>query len=284
MMGAHIKLRRTFTLLIVGLLILFTFDGIAVAFFPPLTGRIVDQANILSAPVKLIITSELEDFEGEDKGPQLVVVTVNSLDGKSIEEYALDLGRHWKIGHIGKDNGIILLIAPNEREVRIEVGYGLEHILTDATANQIIRNVLVPELRKNHWDAAAEAGVKTIIKEINSLQHLSVSETSVSAKNKSSDLWLLAFFFLLCLFRYVMYFFVLCINLIIVGLFIAPLNAILNLFGLKPIAFKGFPLPSRRGRKGSFWDIFGGDSSSGEGGGFEGGGGSFGGGGSSGRF
>lgn len=281
-MGAHIKLRRTFTLAIVGLSILFAFDGVAVASFPPLTGRIVDQANILSAPVKLMITSELENFEGEDKGPQLVIVTVNSLDGKSIEEYALDLGRHWKIGHAGKDNGIILLIAPNEREVRIETGYGLEHILTDAATNQIIRNVLVPELRKNHWDAAAEAGVKAIIKEVNSPQYLPVSKTSDSDKNKSSDWWFIGFVFLIFFFHYVRYFLVLCINLIIVGIFIIPLNAVLSLFGLKPIAFKGLPLPSRNGKKGGsgggFWGGFGG------GGSFGGGGGSFGGGGSSGRF
>ncbi|MBX9621155.1 MAG: TPM domain-containing protein [Alphaproteobacteria bacterium] len=279
MMGAHIKLRQAFALVIVGLSILFAFDGMAMASFLPLTGPIVDQANILSAPVKFRITSELEDFEGEDKGPQLVLVTVNSLHGRSIEEYALDLGRHWKIGHAGKNNGIILLIAPNEREVRIEVGYGLEHILTDATTNKIIRNALVPELRKNHWDAAAEAGVKAIIKEVNSPQHLSVSEASNSDKSKSFDWWTLAFFLLIFFFYYVRYFFTLCINLIIVGIFIIPLNAVLSLFGLKPIAFKGLSLPSRSGRKGGFWSNFGGG-----GGGFGGGGGSFGGGGSSGRF
>jgi uncharacterized protein len=253
------------------------------ASFPVLTGRVVDQANILSTPVKLTITSELEGFEGEDKGPQLVVVTVNSLDEKSIEEYAVDLGRYWKIGHALNDNGIILLIAPNEREVRIEVGYGLEHILTDATANQIIRNVLVPELKKNHWDAAAEAGVKAIIKEVNSLQHLSASEASDSNESKFSEWWCLAFVLLTLFFFEPIYFFVLCINFIIIGIFIVPLNAALRLFGRKPIAFKGFPLPSRGGGKGGpsggFWGGFGGG-----GGSFGGGGGSFGGGGSSGRF
>lgn len=284
MRGAHRKLRHAFTLVIVGISILFAFGEMAVASFPPLTGRVVDQANILSAPTKLMIISELERFEGEDQGPQLVVVTVDSLEGKSIEDYALDLGRLWKIGHAAKNNGIILLIAPNEREVRIEVGYGLEGVLTDAAANQIIRKVLVPELRDNHWDAAAKAGVKAIINEIKSPQYQEASELDES---HTSAWWLLAYFVLLFFSKYIRYVFALCINLVLTILLIAPLNAILWLFGRNPITFKGLPLPSRGGKNGGsgggFWGGFGGGSG-GSGGGFSGGGGSFGGGGSSGRF
>lgn len=277
-MGTVLNLRRAFTLIMVGLTMIFSFEAMAVIAFPSLTGRVVDQANILSSPVKLKIISELEHFEGEDKGPQLVVVTVGSLGGKSIEEYTLELGRLWKIGHAGKDNGIILLIAPNEREVRIEVGYGLEHILTDAVSNQIIRNVLVPELKKNHWDDAAEAGVEAIIKEVNSPQRLPASKISTSKKDESFDWWLVAIVLFVLFFHKIRYLFVSCLNLLIVGVLIFPLNAVFSLFGRKPIAFKGFPLPSRSGKGGrsggGFW----------RGGGFGGGGGSFGGGGSSGRF
>jgi uncharacterized protein len=99
--------------------------------FPALTGRIVDQANVISADARRTIEPKLVDLETKS-GIQLVVATVNSLEGQEIEPYANALFRKWQLGEKTKNNGVLLLVAPNERRVRIEVGYGLEGTLTDA--------------------------------------------------------------------------------------------------------------------------------------------------------
>jgi uncharacterized protein len=109
------------------------FGGFALlaANFPALTGRIVDQANVISADTRTALEPKLADLEAKS-GIQLVVATVASLGGMEIEPYANELFRPWKLGEKTKNNGVLLLVAPNERRVRIEVGYGLEGTLTDA--------------------------------------------------------------------------------------------------------------------------------------------------------
>jgi uncharacterized protein len=92
--------------------------------FPALTGRVVDEAGILDPATKAALEQKLADFEAKTTG-QLVVVTVKSLQGTSIEDYGYQLGRFWQIGQKDKNTGALLIIAPNERKVRIEVGYGL---------------------------------------------------------------------------------------------------------------------------------------------------------------
>jgi uncharacterized protein len=129
--------------------------------FPQLTGRIVDEAGLLTPEDRGAIESELKALE-EKSTDQLVVVTVPSLQGYEIEEYGYQLGRHWGIGRKGTDNGVLLIVAPNERKVRIEVGRGLEPLVTDLMSKIIIENAILPEFRKGHFSAGIRAGVRDL--------------------------------------------------------------------------------------------------------------------------
>ena len=133
---------------------------------PYLTGRITDNAEILGAATKQRLNPQLKAHE--DKTPnQIVVLTVPSLEGESIESYAEQVFNTWKLGQKGKDNGVLLLVAPNERRMRIEVGYGLEGTLTDVAASRIIRNVMTPRFKEGNYNAGVEAGIKAIIELFN---------------------------------------------------------------------------------------------------------------------
>ena len=137
--------------------------GVALAFnFPPLTGRVVDQANIISAQGRSDLETKLKDLENKS-GIQLVVATVKSLEGSDIETYANELFRNWKLGEAKKNNGVLLLVAPNEHKVRIEVGYGLEGTLTDALSSVIISSAIVPRFKANDFTGGIERGVDGII-------------------------------------------------------------------------------------------------------------------------
>ena len=130
--------------------------------FPTLTGRIVDQANIVSAETRQSIEPKLADLESKS-GIQLVVATVSSLEGQEIEPYANELFRNWKLGQKDKNNGVLLLVAPNEHRVRIEVGYGLEGTLTDALAKVIITNAITPRFKTGDFNGGITRGVDDII-------------------------------------------------------------------------------------------------------------------------
>ncbi len=130
--------------------------------FPPLTGRVVDQAGILLDGTEINLARMLKRYE-EKTTNQIVVVTVESLQGYAIEDFGLELGRHWGIGQAGRDNGVLLIVAPNERRMRIEVGYGLEGDLTDAEAAHIIRTVIRPSFVAEDFDRGVTAGVDAII-------------------------------------------------------------------------------------------------------------------------
>jgi uncharacterized protein len=137
----------------------------AVAFalnFPPLTGRVVDQANIMSSQSRSDLETKLKDLE-DKSGIQLVVATVSSLQGGDIETYANELFRTWKLGQAQKNNGVLLLIAPNEHKVRIEVGYGLEGTLTDALSSVIISSTIVPRFKAGDFSGGVQRGVDGII-------------------------------------------------------------------------------------------------------------------------
>jgi uncharacterized protein len=123
--------------------------------FPPLTGRVVDQAGILNPDIRSELADKSKDFE-EKSGIQLVVATVTSLQGSDIETYANELFRTWKLGQAQKNNGVLLLVAPNERKVRIEVGYGLEGTLTDAVASVIISSAIVPRFKNGDFPGGIE--------------------------------------------------------------------------------------------------------------------------------
>jgi uncharacterized protein len=129
---------------------------------PALSGRVVDQAGILTSSEESRLTTKLKDLE-DKTSIQLVVVTLSSLRGSPIEDWGLALGRTWGIGQKGKDNGALLIVAPNDRELRIEVGYGLEGTLPDATASAIIRNVIVPRFKSGDMADGISDGVDAII-------------------------------------------------------------------------------------------------------------------------
>jgi uncharacterized protein len=133
--------------------------------FPKLTGRVVDDAHILNAEQVQDLTSKSAALEAS-KGAQLVVATVPSLQGYPIEDYGYRLGRAWGIGQKGKDNGVILLVAPNEHKVRIEVGYGATPYLTDAMSGLIIREDITPRFKQGDMGGGIEAGADAIIKQM----------------------------------------------------------------------------------------------------------------------
>jgi uncharacterized protein len=130
--------------------------------YPALTGRIVDQANVISADTRNAIEPKLVDLETKS-GIQLVVATVSSLEGQEIEPYANELFRTWKLGEKAKNNGVLLLVAPNEHRVRFEVGYGLEGTLTDALSKVIIANAIAPRLKTGDFSGGVSRGVDDII-------------------------------------------------------------------------------------------------------------------------
>jgi len=134
--------------------------------FPQLTGRVVDGANLLTAADEAGMTADLEALEAKSSN-QLVVVTLPSLQGFEIEEFGYRLGRHWGIGQKNKDNGVLLIVAPKERKVRIEVGRGLEPLLTDALTKLIIENGILPRFRSGDFPAGIKAGVSDIIAVLN---------------------------------------------------------------------------------------------------------------------
>ena len=130
--------------------------------FPQLTGRVVDEAGILEPAAKAELERKLAEFETKTTG-QLVVVTLKSLQGTSIEDYGYQLGRHWGIGQKEKNSGALLIVVPSERKVRIEVGYGLEGQLTDAVSRLIIQNAIVPRFRTGDYAGGIGRGVDDII-------------------------------------------------------------------------------------------------------------------------
>jgi uncharacterized protein len=130
--------------------------------FPALSGRIVDQANIIPAATRNAIEQKLAGLEAKS-GIQLVVATVASLEGQEIEPYANELFRTWKLGQKDKNNGVLLLVAPKEHRVRIEVGYGLEGTLTDALSTIIITNAITPRFKTGDFAGGIARGVDDVI-------------------------------------------------------------------------------------------------------------------------
>src|SRR5262245_12708751 len=129
--------------------------------FPTLTGRVVDAANLLDPADEQALIAELKALE-DKSSDQVVVVTLPSLQGYAIEDYGYRLGRHWGIGTKQLSNGILLIVGPNERKVRSEVGRGLEPILTDALSRIIIENAILPRFRAGDFVGGIKDGVRDI--------------------------------------------------------------------------------------------------------------------------
>ncbi len=133
--------------------------------FPTLTGRVVDQAEIIPAPQEADLSRKLEDFEGRS-GRQVVVATVKSLEGREPNDYGTRLFRAWKIGDEQKDDGVVFLVAPTERKVYIVTGYGADDYLTDAMSGQIIRADVLPRFKAGDYPGGISAGVDGVIRQL----------------------------------------------------------------------------------------------------------------------
>jgi uncharacterized protein len=232
--------------------------------FPALTGRVVDDANILSSATKADLTDKLAALE-QKTSRQLVVVTLSSLQGYEISDYGYQLGRSWGIGQKGINNGILFIVAPNEHKTRIEVGYGLEPIVTDAFSSVVIQTQVLPRFRQGDFNGGVRAGVDALIQQLS----LDPSEAEKRAAAAAQQLQqrgndggggLGGFLVVLIIFFFIF--------------------RVFGGWGLLPFLFMGGPRGG--GGYGGGWSGGGGGWSGG--GGFGGGGGSFGGGGSSGSW
>ncbi|PHY17912.1 YgcG family protein [Caulobacter sp. BP25] len=237
--------------------------ALAAPTFPALTGRVVDQAQVLSPDAERDLSAKLEDLEATT-GRQLVVATVPSLQGYPIEDYGYQLGRTWGIGEKGKNTGVILLVAPTERKVRIEVGYGLEPVLTDALSSVIIQSVILPKFRDGDLADGVVAGTDALIEQLSlpaDQAKARVAEASQPERHKAQASPIAAIFVIL--------FLIVVFSSLFRGGRRGGLGSALPWIILSALS------DSRRG---------GGGWGGGGGGGFSGGGGSFGGGGSSGSW
>jgi len=156
-------IRKLPTLLV--LIYLTTSSHVIAQTFPTLSGRVVDQANLLEPETEVRLTESLEALELET-GDQLVVVTLDSLQDYEIEDFGYRLGRAWGIGQSASDSGVLLIIAPNERRVRIEVGYGLEPIITDAFASEVIQTQILPPFQVGGYQRGIVAGADAITEQL----------------------------------------------------------------------------------------------------------------------
>ena len=218
--------------------------------FPKLTGRVIDNANIIDSAAERNIEELLKGHEAATTN-QVVVLTVRDLGGYDIETYGYQLGRHWGIGQKDQNNGVMLIVAQKERKVRIEVGYGLEGTLTDAISANIINAVIVPQFKRGNFSEGVETGATSIIQALG-------GEYKMVKKRKSKSSGGALFNVIFILF--------------------------LIFWGLMGNMGGGYGY--RRGRRGGYYGggFGGGSGGFGGGGGFSGGGGGFGGGGASGGW
>ena len=230
---------------------------------PPLRGRVMDRADLLPPERETALEIRLRRFE-EQKGTQVVVHTTPSLEGLDIETYSVRVAEAWRIGRKKLDDGVILTVAPNERKVRIEVGYGLEGAIPDALASRIVQEEILPRFRSGRSSEGIENGVEAILRLAAGEQ---LPAPGRRLPGRSPALGYLALFFAFIVIR-----------------------AILNRAGGRgrrggiwndPYDYRS---GRRRARPGWGGGIFGAGGLSGGGGGFGGGGGRFGGGGASGSW
>ncbi|MDT8385387.1 MAG: TPM domain-containing protein [Gammaproteobacteria bacterium] len=154
--------RRWVQLLAIGVVFWLFATGLQAApDFPELTGRVVDTANLLSNVDEQQLTQQLKAHEDKTTN-QVVVVTLNTLQGYDIADYGYQLGRHWGIGQADENNGVLLIVAPNQRKTRIEVGYGLEGTLTDSLSKQIIDYEMIPRFKKEDFAGGIKNGTAAI--------------------------------------------------------------------------------------------------------------------------
>lgn len=219
--------------------------------YPALTGRVVDNAQLLGPAAEQSLSESLAAHEKASTN-QVVVVTLENLQGRSIEEFGYLLGRHWAVGQGDKNNGVLFIVAKGERKIRIEVGYGLEGQLTDAISSNIIHAIVTPAFKRGQFETGITAGTEAVIQALGG--QYQVRKRSAKPKSKVSGIG--------------------------VGLVVVLLWIFVRSF------FGGGGTGGFGRRRGGFYGTggLGGGSLGGGGGSFGGGGGSFGGGGASGGW
>ncbi|MEH3048506.1 TPM domain-containing protein [Sphingomonas adhaesiva] len=260
-------LRRLLTLLLAALALTLVTSATAQT-FPKLTGRVVDAAGLLSSDQVQQLTQLSADTE-KASSRQLVVATIPDLQGYAVEDYGYRLGREWGIGQKDANNGIILLVAPKERKVRIEVGYGLEPIMTDALSSVIINQTILPRFRDGDMAGGIVAGAQAIAEQMKlpleaAEQRAQAAATKRSARKDTVGDWMVAGFWIMV------------VVFIVLPMLFARGRGRRYRGGVAPVVIWG---PGWGGGGGD-----GGGWGGGGGGGFSGGGGSFGGGGASGSW
>jgi uncharacterized protein len=171
-----------YTLIPVMLLITLVASG---ADIPFLTGRVNDNANILSAETRQLLADSLKAQE-DRTGNQVVVLTVSTLDGENIEDYANKVFNDWKLGQKGRDNGILIVVVPDDRRMRIEVGYGLEGTVPDLLASRIIQEVMTPRFRDGDYNGGVIAGANSVLQALNGEQVSDITGNDGTASDKTS--------------------------------------------------------------------------------------------------
>jgi len=275
---------------------------------PYLSARVNDYAGILSSQTIFDLENQLKEHE-KKTSDQVAILTVADLEGQSIEEYSIKVAETWKLGQKDKDNGVLLLISRDDRKLRIEVGDGLEGVLTDAASSQIIRHEIVPYFKNSDYDGGVKAGVNAILGTIEGTYVASGDDDGsleggfegIGEKILALGIFgfVVGIFTLIALFQkgpvsWFLYVFLIpfyaAFPLAILGT-IVPLIVYVVLFPILKIFMKTNPAAKKWSEKwtaagsafGGGWSSSGGSWSSG-GGGFSGGGGSFSGGGSSGSW
>ena len=249
--------------------------------FPKLAGNpVVDQADIIPAGEEAALNTQLLELE-KKTGHQLVVATVSDLEGRDVADYGYRLGREWQIGDAEKDDGVVFLIAPNERRMHIAVGLGLEPVLTDAMSGRIIRDTITPRFKANDYPGGIQAGVNAIAEQIQLSPEEAAARAQAAAaqeRDRADDGNFGGLFF---------------VGFIIFIFFILPMLARIGRRGKKRRRGRPWDAPIiiwggddwGGGSGGSSWGGGGWGGGGGGGfGGFSGGGGSFGGGGASGGW
>jgi uncharacterized protein len=266
---------------------------------PSLKGRVNDYAGMISPEVAARIEKKLADFEVSDS-TQVVVVTVDSLDGEPIEDFGIRLADAWKIGQEKKDNGVIFIVSKTDRRMRIEVGRGLEGVLTDLRAGRIIDNVVRPDFKNGEYDKGFDEGVQAIIDTCRG----EFKNDGKSGRDKDRPLSAMIIFLIIGLYFAVMmlsrftkigggavgalglpalvHFGFMPLGLI--GFIVSAVIGFLLALGVPFIPIGGGYSGTRGSRGGGGFFGGGGSGGFGGGGGFSGGGGGFGGGGSSGGW
>lgn len=242
-----------FKCIILGLLLPLLMVQVAALEVPPLKSRVTDLASLLSTSQRVKLEEQLYLFERKTSN-QIAVLIIPSLEGESLEEYSIRVAEEWKLGQAERENGVLLLIALNDRQMRIEVGYGLEGALTDLISSQIIRNELAPRFRNGKYYEGIQAAINSIMLATQDEYKADPQQYRRSAKDTGRSFGSL--------------FFIILFFLLMLG-------------------------GGRRGRRGLFWALLGASMFRGGGrgggfgggfGGFSGGGGGFGGGGASGGW